>query len=289
MSSAPTSDDLVSVIIPVYDGEAFVERAVRSVLAQSHEAVEAVVVDDGSRDGSADVVAAIAREDERVRLVRKENGGLAAARNTGIEHARGAFVNFLDADDWLLDHKLRVQLDALAEEPDKDLAYSDYVKVSETDGTEFEVPRGVPPVPFDRLYVYRNWFAPMVPLLRRRLVDRVGGFDEGFRAAEDWDYWLRCAWHTEFVYVPGVVAKYRLHDAQMHRDHDRMNEAHRRLAEKHFAGDPDRLRSSLAYYHLENARFHKGRGAYLRCARHLLAYLAHARSPAEARLVWELP
>lgn len=280
---------LVSVVVPVYDGEGFVARAVRSALSQTHPDVEVVVVNDGSRDGTGDVVEDLAREDHRVRPVHKENGGLAAARNTGIEHARGEFLNFLDADDWFLDHKLAHQLEALSRESDRDLVYSDYVKVSETDGSEHEVPRGEPPVPFDRLYVYRNWFAPMVPVLRRRLVDRVGGFDETFRAAEDWDYWLRCARETRFVYAPGVVAKYRLHDAQMHRDHDRMNEAHRRLAAKHFGDRPDLHRASMSYYHLENARFRKGRGEYARCARHLLAYLTHARTPAEARLVWSLP
>lgn len=283
------SDVLVSVVIPVYDGVDFVDRAVRSVLSQDHAAVEAVVVNDGSRDGTGDLVDALARADERVRVVHKENAGLAAARNTGIEHARGQYLNFLDADDWLLDHKLTTQLAALENAEGSDLVYSDYVKVRESDGSEFEVPRGVPPVPFPDLYVYRNWFAPMVPLLRRRLVDAVGGFDDGFRAAEDWDYWLRCARRTRFVYVPGVVAKYRLHEAQMHRDHDRMNEAHRRLATKHFGDDPVRHRWSMAYFHLENARYRKGRGEYGRCAAHLARFLLNARTPARARLVWSLP
>ena len=289
MTNRAPDDALVSVVIPVYDGEAFVARAIGSVLSQTHTEVEAVVVNDGSRDGTADVIEALAEGDERVRVVHKQNGGLAAARNTGIEHARGEYVNFLDADDWLLDHKLRLQLGALAGAPDRDLVYSDYVKVDEADCREYEVPRGVPPVPFERLYVYRNWFAPMVPLLRRALVDRVGPFDPGFRAAEDWDYWLRCARLTDFVYAPGVVAKYRLHGGQMHRDHDRMNEAHRRLASKHFGDDGPRYRSSMAYYHLDNARFRKGRGEYGRCARHLASYLASVRSLAEARLVWRLP
>lgn len=282
------SESLVSVVIPVYNGEDFVERAIDSVLAQSHQAVEAVVVDDGSTDGSGDLVDAVARRDERVRVVHKDNAGLAAARNTGIEYARGAYLGFLDADDWLLEHKLETQLRVLEASPD-DLVYSDYVKVNEETGTEHDVPRGIPPVPFERLFVYRNWFAPMVPLLRRRLVEAVGGFDDGFRAAEDWDYWLRCARRTGFVYAPGVVAKYRLHGGQMHRDHERMNEAHRRLAAKHFADDPKRHRSSMAYYHLENARFRKGTGDYLKCGLHLIRYLSHARTPAEARLVWSLP
>lgn len=283
------SERLVSVVIPVYNGEDFVDRAIRSVLAQEHEEVEAVVVNDGSEDGTADVVEAMAREDARIRIVHKENEGLAAARNTGIEHARGAYLNFLDADDWLLSHKLRVQLEALEGAAGGDLVYSDYVKVDEEDGTEYDVPRGEPPVPFEDLFVYRNWFAPMVPLLRRRLVDAVGPFDDGFRAAEDWDYWLRCARETTFVYAPGVVAKYRLHGGQMHRDHERMNEAHLRLAAKHYGDDPERYRGSMAYFHLENAKFRKGKGDYARCALHLARYLLNARTPARARLVWNLP
>lgn len=90
---------LVSVVVPVYDVAEFVAEALESVLAQEGVAIDVVVVDDASSDGSDRIVEEIARRDPRVRLVRQEHGGLGAARNTGVRHARGAFLTFHDADD----------------------------------------------------------------------------------------------------------------------------------------------------------------------------------------------
>lgn len=284
-----SKDPLVSVVIPVYNGEAFVERALDSVLSQRHANVEAVVIDDGSTDGSGALLDARAASDARVRVVHQANAGLSAARNAGIAHARGAYLAFLDADDWLLEHKIEHQLAAFAAHPDADLVYSDYEKVRDEDGATFAVPRGVPPRPFPELLVYRNWFAPMVPLLRRELVERVGPFDPTFRAAEDWDFWYRCALQGTFAYAPGVVARYRLHGGQMHRDHERMTTARRQFAAKHFASDPARMRRCMSYYHLEDAKYCKAHGRWLAMGGNLARYLWLARTPAEARFVWELP
>jgi glycosyltransferase involved in cell wall biosynthesis len=284
-----SGERLVSVIIPVYNGRTYVERALDSVLSQSHPAVEALVVDDGSTDGTGELLAARATHDARVRVVTRPNGGLAAARNTGLEHARGDYLAFLDADDWLLPHKLELQLDVLQAHPDAGLVYSDYERFDERDGVTYAVPRGVPPRPFPEMLVYRNWFAVMVPLLRRSLVERVGVFDTAFHAAEDWDYWYRCAQQASFVYAPGVVAVYRQHGGQMHRDYRRMITARRQFARKHFAGDPVRMRRCMSYYHLEDAKYWKGEGRWLACGASLARYLGAARSVREARFVWGLP
>lgn len=275
---------LVSVVIPVYNGAEFVAEAVRSVLAQTHEDVEAVVVNDGSTDASGDVAEDLRRDDARVRVVHQENRGLSAARNTGIENVRGAYVNFLDADDWLLPDKIRMQIEALDQSPDAGLVYSDYVK--RFDGHDDPVERGVPPIPFSELFVYRNWFAPMVPLLRRDLVDAVGPFDVALRASEDWDYWYRCSLRTSFVYAPGVVAVYRLHGSQMTKDRSRMTRAQLQFAAKHFGDDRRRLRSNMTFHHLDQARHAWGNRQYLKCAVRLARFALSANSPREARFVW---
>lgn len=284
-----TDDELVSVIIPVYNGRDLVNRAIDSVLDQTYGAVEAVVVNDGSTDGTAEVLDRRAAEDARVRVVHQDNGGLSAARNAGIASARGAYINFLDADDWLLEHKLRLQVDVLQAAPEVDLVYSDFLRVRDSDGVVFGEPRREPPRPIAEVLVYRNWLAPMVPLLRRSLVERVGGFDATFRAAEDWDYWYRCAQAGRLAYVAGVVAMYRMHGGQMHRDRTRMTDARRRFAHKHFALDPIRMRRCMSYNHLDDARYHKARGAWLACGADLVRYLAAAGSLNEARFVWGLP
>jgi len=103
-------DTLVSVIMPVYNAEATMRRSIESVLAQSFAALELIPVDDGSRDGSAAIIAEYAAADPRVRPLRQANAGVAAARNAGIAAARGSHVAFLDSDDWWAPHKLELQL-----------------------------------------------------------------------------------------------------------------------------------------------------------------------------------
>jgi glycosyltransferase involved in cell wall biosynthesis len=268
---------LVSVVVPVYDGESFVARAVRSALAQTYPAVE----DDGSRDGTPAILDALAERDPRVRPIHQANRGLSGARNAGIAAARGAFVNFLDADDVLLPHKLALQLPAFDGAPDVGLVYSDYQTFDGATGAVFDVPRGVPPVPIEVVLDYRNWFAPMVPLVRRELVDRVGGFDPDFKAVEDWDYWIRCHALARFRYVPGTVARYRLHGGQMHRDRKRMAEAHARLAAKHFAGAPERRRRFTAFRHFDEAQVRRGAGDVWGALRATAACAVAARTPTE--------
>ncbi len=280
-------EPLVSVIIPTYNHGRFVRQAIDSALDQTYPAVEVIVVDDGSTDGSGAMLDEIEARDRRIRVVHKVNAGLSAARNTGIALARGAYINFLDSDDWLLPDKLSRQVAALEARPDVDLVFSDIAYVDDADTeTVIDMGTGGPPAPFPDVLVYRNWFGPMVPLLRRRLVERVGGFDEAFRAAEDWDYWYRCAQHTPFLYLPGKVAMYRLHGEQMTRDDDRMATANLQFAAKHFANDRRKRRSNLAAFHLARARKFKKAGDMPRCALHLARFASLVNSIKEARLIW---
>lgn len=280
---------LVSVVMPVYNAAAYLEHAAASVLAQTHHEVELVAVDDGSTDESGRLLDRLATRDARVRVFHVENGGPSAARNVALGAIVGDYVAFLDADDWFLPDKLERQLEALASHPDADLVYSDHQEYDSASDSYHDVRRGDPPVPMTEMLVYRPWFAPIAPLLRRRLVDAVGGFDEALRAAEDWDYWLRCAREGAFVYAPGTVAVYRRHSAQSHLHRERMRTAHLRLAHKHFDTDRRRLRSCLAYFHLSEAKHAKAAGDLLGMASRLARFALSANSLTEARLVWRLP
>lgn len=280
---------LVSVVIPVYNGEAYLLRAIDSVLEQTYGHVEAVVVNDGSTDASGEVAESAAQRDARVKVVHTVNMGLSAARNNGMRQATGEMFGFLDADDWILPHKLATQVEALNRHPEADLVYGDYELYNEADQSFWPLRRGEPPRPFAEILAYRNWFAVTVPILRRRLADRVGGFDETLRAAEDWDYWYRCAQVAQFVYLPGIVAVYRQHAGQMHRDRARMREVHRRFVEKNLAHDPRKVRAATAFYHREEAKHAKAEGRYLRVLDHLLRMVWAARSLREAEFVWGLP
>lgn len=92
---------LVSVVVPVYNVEKYVARCIESILSQSHEKMEVILVDDGSKDGSGRICDEYAKKDKRVRVIHKQNGGLSDARNVGLEEARGEYVSFVDSDDWM--------------------------------------------------------------------------------------------------------------------------------------------------------------------------------------------
>ncbi|HET7329406.1 glycosyltransferase family 2 protein [Dyella sp.] len=125
------SNDLVSVIMPVYNAEGWLPRAINSVLAQSHSRLELIAIDDGSSDRSPGMLDAYATFDARVRVLRQpRNGGVAAARNAGIAAARGDYVSFLDADDWWHPAKLEHQLAGMLASRAL-ISYASYWRVAE--------------------------------------------------------------------------------------------------------------------------------------------------------------
>jgi peptidoglycan/xylan/chitin deacetylase (PgdA/CDA1 family) len=208
----------ISVIVPAYNGAATIERTVESVLAQSLADWEAIVIDDGSTDTTAAIVAAVMIRDDRVRLVRQENAGLAAARNRGIIEAAGSHLLFLDADDTIAPDHLQSLLDAL-EDADADIAYSGYQRIA-SDGTmlpptfEPEIAR----VPFIQ-FAYTNKVAVHCVLAPRDLILEVGCFDTTLTTCEDWDLWQRLARSgARFVGVPEPTAHYHMYDTSMSRD-----------------------------------------------------------------------
>lgn len=279
-------EPLVTVVIPVYNGSAFLEDSVRSATSQTYRNLQIVVVNDGSTDATPEVAERLRREDPRIEVVHQENRGLSGARNSGIAAARGEFINFLDADDWLLPHKIRLHVDSLMENPQFELVYSDYVIRSE-DG-EHHLRLGPLPLPAADLLMYRSWFAPMVPLLRKTLVDEVGDFDTTMRTTEDRDYWYRCALRTEFLYVPGDVAAYRVHPNQMSKDRAGMRTGHSQFADKHFSHDKRRHRSCWALHYLFEARHSRAVGRHADALKYLARFVRTVNSPSEAKLIWRI-
>lgn len=120
----------ISVIIPVYNKEAYVEKALRSVIGQSFADLEVIVINDGSIDRSKEVVQRIAREDARIHLIDIPNGGVSNARNIGLANAHGEWIQFLDADDWLEEEYLSQAMKVLAENP-ADILFSGFSMVDE--------------------------------------------------------------------------------------------------------------------------------------------------------------
>lgn len=280
----------VSVVTPVYNASSYVERAVQSVLTQEGiDSVEVILVNDGSTDGSDVVIDELAARSAQVVAIHSENRGPSSARNLGIERATGRYLAFLDADDWFLPHKLAFQTGILEARPELGIVTGDHRLLNEDTGFALDVVRGKPAIPYSEALAYRNWFAPMAPVLRMSVAEAVGGFDEGLRASEDWDYWYRCAQLAEIHYEPGVVGVYRLHGEQSHRNRAKMIASHLRFIEKHLSDKPRLRRGALAYFHREEAKLAKGRGDWLAVSTHLAKMCYFAGSAAKVAFIWNLP
>ena len=117
----------VSVIIPVYNVEQYLERCLDSVVNQTLKDIEIICVNDGSTDGSLQILEKYAKNDARIKILTRKNGGLAAARNTGLEHASGEYIGFIDSDDWI-DLDYYEKLYNTAKKYDSDIAYADFIR-----------------------------------------------------------------------------------------------------------------------------------------------------------------
>jgi glycosyltransferase involved in cell wall biosynthesis len=239
-------DDLISVVIPAYNAARTLPRTLASVLAQTHASLEVLVVDDGSSDATAKIVAEASRIDRRVRLLAQARGGVAAARNWGIEAALGAFLAVLDADDLWHPDKLARQLARLrAAGPETALVSCFRCKI---DG-EGRLLRARPPGgerrrPTLRALLHANFICASAPLMRTALVRAVGGYDASLRArgaegAEDLKLYLELACRYRLEVVPEVLVAYRVGAASMSRRTDQMRRSHHLVLDDLRARIPD--------------------------------------------------
>jgi glycosyltransferase involved in cell wall biosynthesis len=206
--ASPGSTPSFSVVIPAYQAADVVGDAVASVLEQTVPPHEVIVCDDGSTDGTADVVAAF----PDVTLLCKENGGPASARNAAVAAATGDFVVLLDADDVYLPDRLRLLGELAAQRPDLDVLATDaYLEAAgETVGmfSDFN------PFPVDdqRIAVLERCFV-IAPAIRKSRLMAIGGFDEQLRTSDDWDFLIRAVVSGAQVgLVDAPLMRYRLRE-----------------------------------------------------------------------------
>jgi glycosyltransferase involved in cell wall biosynthesis len=208
----------VGVVITTYNHAHFLEQALESVRIQSRAADAVVVVDDGSTDSPASVVARY----PGVRLIRQENRGLAAARNTGLAALDTSFVLFLDADDRLEHGAIEAGLACFARAPNSGFVYGGH-RYIDVDGREIGE-RFEPPGEHPYLQLLRGNFVGMhgTVMYRRNLLVAAGAFDERLRRCEDYDVYLRMARRHLVTGYPDLVAAYRLHGKNMSANHSAM-------------------------------------------------------------------
>jgi glycosyltransferase involved in cell wall biosynthesis len=225
----PRTPPLVTVVIPTYNRAALVPHAVESALSQTHGAINVIVVDNGSTDGT---LRALERFADRIQVVVELRRGASAARNRGLADAAGQWVAFLDSDDTWADRRIAQMLDFARRHDDVGYVMSGRRLVT-CDGT-----------PTTRTYSWLGRDARIDPvdllagmrcgsgLVRRDLASAVGGFDEEIRASEDVDFCLRLSFHTRLAEVSGPLLLQRVHGRTLSRGHHVTAAGRFRLLEK---------------------------------------------------------
>jgi glycosyltransferase involved in cell wall biosynthesis len=239
---------LISVITPVYRSELTLQRTLDSLMSQSEQSWESIVIDDGSPDGSWKVAEGFAYFDPRFMLARQSNAGAGAARNVGLEKARGQFVMFLDADDWLEPEALATLVGAARGER-VNLVHGAFQYMT-NDGWRTDwtgAYRGSRPL-FEALCGSNVLSMPAAVIARRSAIMDVGGFDPSLKNCGDWDLWGRLARRSgEIARVSDVVANYRMRPASLsHNPHTLLRDAMRTMERLH-APDP-RVRHAAAEF-----------------------------------------
>lgn len=228
----------ITVIIPCYNSEQTVSATLRSVREQTMGDWEAVVVDDGSTDGSVAIAEAARSGECRIRLVRQENLGLAGSRNTGLAHASGEFVVFLDADDTLDPAMLERMLAAARAPGAADVVHCGFSYV----GPRLEdfqwIVGAVECVNYFQTLAHWNPFACHCLMVRRSIISRTGEFDPSLRHCHDWDLWARLARAgARFHRVSETLAQYRLQPVSLSRNPSTFFEAGREILQRTHRAD----------------------------------------------------
>jgi glycosyltransferase involved in cell wall biosynthesis len=237
MAIREISSPLISVIIPVYNGELTIEQAVRSVLNQTFLDIELIVINDGSTDSTLEILATL--RDPRLKVFSYANSGLSASRNRGIEHACGEFISFIDADDRWTSDKLAAQINSLRENPEAAVAYSwtDFIDES-GNSLGFGIHHTSNGYVFPDLLTFFFIGSGSNALIRKKVFDEVGRFDEKLTSAEDLDMFLRLATRYQFSVVPAPQVLYRITDSSMSRNVIRQETETLKVIDRTFAQEP---------------------------------------------------
>jgi glycosyltransferase involved in cell wall biosynthesis len=224
---------LVSVIIPAFNVETYIRRTIDSVLGQTYKRIEVLVVDDGSTDRTAEIVESIAEKDLRIILLRKQNSGVADARNLAIREASGDFIANIDADDiWYPENIEKLMKQMLLAGPTVGVVYAWSVVIDENDLlTEDFLSSRIEGDVYRKL-VYKYFVGnASASLIRRSCFDKVGFYNAEFKklnaqGCEDWDLHLRIAESYGFRVVPRFLIRYRRKAGNMSADFQGMARSH---------------------------------------------------------------
>jgi glycosyltransferase involved in cell wall biosynthesis len=208
------SSPKVSVVMSVFNGQEFLPDAVKSVLAQTFRDFEFLIIDDGSTDGTPEILNSFEKQDKRVRIIRHANKGRAESLNVGIGLTNGEYIARMDADDIAFPYRLEEQIVFMEKHPGVGLLSGAYERVA-SDGRILDTVR--PPLRDDeiRLMMLRTsaMCHPAV-MMKRDIVMLSGGYRKALLDADDYDLWLRMSERTQLANLPQTILRYRVHSKQ---------------------------------------------------------------------------
>jgi glycosyltransferase involved in cell wall biosynthesis len=278
---------LVSIVIPCYNQARFLSEAIESALIQTHPRVEVIVVDDGSTDNTAEVVARF----PRVRRVWQDNRGVAEARNAGFRASRGEYVVFVDADDRLASNAVEAHLACFAKHPETGFVVGDIERI--TEGGAYRGSSRWPALEgdqYEHLLEVKHIGNTIAVMFRRLVLENVGGFKRYFSPAEDYEILLRAAQVFRSAHHSTVVAQYRRHATNTSRKGVVMLQAMRRVmrSQRVLVKGKPRLEAALCRGEIHWRDFfgavtvkqiyaHLGQGELWAAAQAVIALLLHVR------------
>jgi glycosyltransferase involved in cell wall biosynthesis len=220
-----TTFPLISIIMPAFNAEHYICESIESVLGQSYPNIELIVINDGSTDNTVDKISRLMGS---IIYVKTENKGVSAARNLGIQHAKGEWLAFLDADDIWFPNKLQLQFDQLN---GCNWSYTDSYYLGEKFNHETKRSELSPLLAgniFNHLLT-ENIITTSSVLVKKSLIQNVGGFDETLEALEDWKLWLDIAKENPISYINEPLLKYRVYPGSTSRKARKMLPLHKMI------------------------------------------------------------
>lgn len=209
------NNDLVSVVIATYNMGNYIESAIDSILKQSYQNFELIVVDDGSVDDTEQRMVAYG-DNAKIKYIKQENQGQPKAKNRGLKETTGAYVAFCDADDLWAPNKLELQLPLFKDHPEVGVVYSE-VSYIDDKGNPLDKEQ-----PYERYsgnvtdkLILKNFIPFGTAIVKKQCFDEMGLFDENLPMGIDWDLWLRFSTRYKIMYTPAKTYIYRIWPGQM--------------------------------------------------------------------------
>jgi len=253
------SNPLVSVLMPTYNREKYLPEAIESVLNQTYTTFELLIVDDGSTDDTEEAVKPYL-SDRRVKYYYKSNGGQSSGRNFGFQRSRGSYICFLDSDNKWLPNKLELCVCAAIKNPEYDVFYGDNIAIDSKGKELHKVTMKRYSGIITAELLKDNFVTINTSMLSRECYETMGGLNENFLRAPDYEFWLRLSTRYKFFYIPEYMAFYRIMEDQISSDKDGRFKANKDILIHFFtqfpgAASKKEKRIGLSHFYNRKARY----------------------------------